>query len=471
MTRAAFVSAVFMAIVVWAPLVNAEDRLTTKSLQLRDVLRSLRSTHPTIEEARQMVLAARADALASQGAFDPRVSLGAQGQPLGEYTKGQLEALVTQVTPWWGASFYAGWRRGFGSFAVYDGDLETLSGGEFSTGFKLPVWQGGPIDGMRARMQQAEFDALSSRQRQRLVTLLLENAAAQAYWTWVEAGQRLRVHEQLLRTATQRVEGLTRRIEKGDAPEILGVDNQRIVLDRKAKVVTSRQKLEQAAIKLSLFHRDGRGDPLRPDVERLPRALPNAPPPTTMRLNRDIRFARNKRPDIAIFRLAERRQSVELEFRENRVAPRIELHGWLAKDFGTGKDELRPLDLGVGVTLEIPLLMRDERGKRDAARAKLNAAKQKTRLGRDKVEAEIRVAHAAVVAAAEVVDLARDQRLAAQRMELAERRRFALGETDLLTVNLRELSAASAANAELEARANLQRALADYRTAASRSPR
>lgn len=439
-------------------------------LSLTRVLRSLTRTHPTIEEARQLVLAARGDRLASEGAFDPKVQLGAKGQPLGTYDKGQLEALVTQVTPWWGVSFFAGWRRGFGSFALYDGDLETLSGGEFSTGFSAPLWRDGPIDAMRARMQQADFDVLSSKQKQRFVTLLLQNAAAHAYWNWVEAGQLLRVNQSLLEVASTRNAGLKRRIEKGDAAEILGVDNERILLDRRAKVVLSRQKVEQAAVKLSLYLRDAEGEPVRIPAQRLPDTLPTASPPSQSQLQRDIRHALRNRPDIALFSLAEQRQQVEAELQDNRVGPRIDLHGWLAKDFGTGKDELRPLDLGIGLTVEIPLLLRKERGKRNAARAKLAAAKQKTRLGRDKVEAEIRVAHAAVVAASEVVVLARQQRIAAERMAAAERRRFELGETDLLSVNLRELSAAKAWSDEIEARANFQRARADYRTAAARSP-
>lgn len=376
---------------------------------------------------------------------------------------------MTQVTPWWGASFFAGWRRGFGSFALYDGDLETLSGGELSTGFNLPLWQGGPIDEMRARMQQADVELLSAKQRERLATLLLENAAARAYWDWVQAGRQLAVSRDLLRVATARVAGLSRRIEKGDEAAIVGVDNQRIVFDRRAKEIAARQKLEQAAVKLSLFLRDADGDPLLVTDGRLPGGFPAALPPTASRLSRDIRFAKERRPDLAVLALAEEGQRVEVAFRDNEVAPRIDLQGWLAKDFGAGKDELRPLDLGIGVNVEIPLLLRKERGKLAAAEAKLAAARQKTRLGRDKVEAELRVAFATVKASAEVVGLARQQRVAAERLAEAERRKFQLGETDLLTVNLRELSAAEASTKEIEARADYQRALADYRTAAGQT--
>jgi outer membrane protein TolC len=465
------VCCVLASVALWLPRGAAAQDTGPKHLTLAEVLRSVDRHHPSLEEARLLVDAARGDALATEGAFDPKLKVGGKGQPYGKYTKGQLAAVITQVTPWWGASFYAGWRRGFGSFAIYDGDLETLSGGELSTGFELPLWQGGPIDEMRARLQQADFDVLSSKQRKELVSLLVKNAAARAYWNWAEAGQRLRISQDLLRVATQRVAGLERRIEKGDAPDILGVDSQRIVLDRRAKVVAARQKLEQAAVKLSLFLRDPEGKPRRVSDARLPRGVASTSVPTKARLQRDIRRGRMSRPDVKMLALAEQRQQVEVDFRDNQLAPRVNLQGWLAKDFGSGKDELRPLEVGVGLSVEIPLLFRKERGKRQAARAKLAAVRQKTRLGRDKVEAEIRIAFAAVKAAAETVNLAKKKRVVAERLAAAERRKLELGETDLFTVNLRELSAASASADEMKARADLQRALADYQTAAARAPR
>jgi outer membrane protein TolC len=458
-------------VLVVAPVVQAQDVANAAApLELSEVLRSLRRTHPSLEEAKQMVLAAEGEALATEGAFDPKAKLGAKGQPAGRYSKGQIDAYLTQLTPWWGASFFGGWRRSFGSFAVYDGDLETLSGGEFSTGFELPLWRGGPIDDMRARLRQAEFDVMRARERRQLVNLLLENGAARAYWDWVEAGQHRRIQQRLLQVAEARVEGIARRIIEGDAAEIVAVDNQRMVLGRRAKVVAAQQKLEQAAVKLSLYLRDRRGEPLRVAPERLPSGFPASAPPGPSQLLRHIRAGKQRRPDVHMLALAEKRQALEVDLRNNQVAPSVNLQGWMAKDIGGGDEDLRPLDLGVGVTIELPLLLRKERGKLAAARAKRSAARQKTRLGRDKVEAEIRVAYAAVDATHQAMALARDQRIAAERVAQAERRKLALGQSELLTVNLRELSAAKAATREVEAKAEYQRALADYFTAAGQLP-
>ena len=326
---------------------------------------------------------------------------------------------------------------------------------------------------MRAQLQQNELGVMATRHQAALVRLLLDNAAARAYWDWVEAGKRLIVAETLLDVARQRVAGLERRIDKGDAAPILSIDNQRIVLSRKAKVARAEQKLQQNSAKLSLYYRSDRGQPIRPERSQLPLDFPTPQEMTGAVLRRDIATGRQRRPDVRALDTTVQQRRVELEFRDNQVAPAINVQGWLAKDLGSGKDDLRPLELGIGATVELSALLRKERGKRRAAQAKLAAVKQKMALAADKVEVDIRSAHAVVLASQRVVGLAQQQRGAAEQMAIAERRKFELGTADLLTVNLRELAAAAAAEAEIAARADLQRALADYAAATGRrlSPR
>ena len=160
--------------------------------------------------------------------------------------------------------------------------------------------------------------------------------------------------------------------------------------------------------------------------------------------------------------------SVDLRLARNAVAPRADVEGWVSKDFGAGRDDLRPLDLGVGIALEIPLLLRAERGKERVASAKLARLRAEERLLRDSLVASIRSAHAAIEAAHASVELASQARRAAEQVAEAERRRLALGDSDVLTVNLREVAAASAAFAEAQALLAYHRALADYAASTNR---
>jgi len=443
---------------------------TIGMLTLDEVLRSAEESHPRVAQALARIDVAEGQSLEADGGFDPKAKLGLKALPVGKYTKGQMEALVVQESPLWGARFHAGWRRGFGSFPVYDGDLETLSGGEFRAGVDVPLWRGGPIDRRRADIAQAEAGIDRSRKDLAFARLTLANEAASAYWSWVEAGRQLAINEQLLAVAEARVAGIERQIETGSLEPLVAIDNERTILDRKTKVIASRRKLAQASIKLSLFLRTPDGTPIRAERSQLPPVFPEPEPPTSATLDRHIRSARQERPDLVALRHQVRQATIEADLADTNVSPQVDLKAWVAQDVGSGKPVLEPLDVGLGVTVEIPLLLRKDRGKHRQAQGKLSELKAKLRLAGDKIEAEVRMAFAALEAAYETVELASNARVANERLAAAERRRLELGQSDILVVNLRELSAASAAAKEAAALAEYHRAWAGYVTAVGRRP-
>lgn len=462
-------------------MLNPPRPRTGPSLTLGTVLRSMDDgKHPKLEEAEAKIEAAEGKLQSKEGVFDPKAKVSFKTQPLGYYDKGNFDALITQDSPLWGASFYAGYRRSVGSFPTYDGQYVTLNGGEFRAGFDLPVWRGGPIDQRRADINQAELAVTGAERDRDMTELLVDNAAAYAYWSWVEAGLMLEINEGLLEVADRRNQGLVRRIEEGAAPEIEGIDNQRTVFDRRTKVIAARRKLETAAIKLSLYLRDAEGRTRRPGREQLPAAIPEPDEPDAAQLGDDIRLATKKRADVRALQAQVDQAQVEADLRDNQVAPQVNILGWVSQDIGsvslqdkahTETPQLRPFDLGVGISVEIPLLLRKDRGNSAAARGKLGAARAKMRWQRDQAEADVRQAFANLRAAYETVSLARDTRKAAEALARAERRKFALGSSDILYVNIRELYAAEAATKEIKALADYQRALADYRTASGRGLR
>ena len=105
------------------------------------------------------------------------------------------------------------------------------------------------------------------------------------------------------------------------------------------------------------------------------------------------------------------------------------------------------------------------RGKRAAARAVLEQIDEKARLLRDKVEVEVRDALSALQAAFEGVAQARSASELAVRVLEAERRRFALGDSTVLLLNLREQAVAEARLGLVKAKETYWDAAADYRAA------
>lgn len=455
------------ALTLWSTAAHASN-----TLELSQLLRGLDATHPELERARQDVRRAKAEQLSARGGFDPKLKLGAKKYVYGYYDKGQLEALLSQSTPLWGTELYAGWRRSLGNrIPIYDGDIETLSGGEVRMGMDIPLWRNGRIDKRRAEITKARLNTQQTQLELQAFRMLVRNAAAHAYWNWVEAGLKLEIEEDLLKLALRRDAGLRRRAAKGDAAGIIAIDSQRSILTRRTRVIAAGQKLRQAALKLSLFYRDSRQRPIAPVPGRLPKAMPEATEPNRDRLVADLQRALRKRPDLQALRRSRQRADVDVDFQENQIAPDLRLWSEVAKDVGAGSKTLQPWDFAVGISIETPLPMRRARGQAKAARAKRGAVSAKLRASRDKVATEIQMAYTALEAAYRSVDLARRAREAAEQLAEAERRKLELGSSDLLILTLRETAAADSASKEVAAQANYQRARADYLTTTARGLR
>jgi cobalt-zinc-cadmium efflux system outer membrane protein len=453
-----------MALVLWA-FVTPPEAEPGEVLTLAEVLTSVDEHDPRLESVDQQIRGAEGRLLSARGGFDTRARVRGLVQPVGHYRNGVLDVRVEQPTPAYGLTAWAGWRIGVGDFPVYDGKLSTASGGEVSAGLTLPLWRGGAIDPRRAERRQAEIERERLDRVRDARALELEVEAAAAYWTWVASGLRLDIERTLLELALERDEGLRRKIELGATKEIVGVDNQRAILAREARVVAAERGFEAATLALSLFLRDESGQPVLAGAERLPLELPELPSPTAVDLKAEIDVALEHRPDRRA-RLAAREQAgVELRLARNQRAPRIDVSTWVAQDFGVGPEFLQPFEWVAAVEIEIPIPLRQARGRVQTADAELGRIDADLRLLDDQIVVEVLDARSAVTAAHRRARLAGEQVELAERLAQAEYRSFELGAGDLLLVNLRELASADAAVEHVQAVADFFIAQAELEVA------
>ena len=439
-------------------------------LRLEEVLRSVVETHPGIEAADRKVDQARGKEFAARGGFDPELTIRGKYAPIGYYQNGQVDVLVRQATPAWGLGVFAGYRIGLGTFPAYRGGAETLSGGELRAGIDIPVWRDGPIDARRAKIQRTKIQRDGAQRSRDATQLANERKAASAYWAWVAAGQRLRVARDLLAIAERRDAGLNEQAAAGAIERIKLVDNRRLVLDRMGKVVTAERKFEQASLKLSLFLRDADQKTIRVGEDRVPTDFPEPGQIDVTSDDGEVDAALARRPDLAALDATREAAQVDVRLAKNQRAPSVNVQSYVAKDIGNGVAELQPVEWGVGVMVGMPLPLREARGNYRAAKAGLATVDAERRGLRDRIGAEVRSALVALRAAQQSILLARQQVSAADQLADAERIRFSEGASDLVTVNLRELAAADAANQEIDALADYHRAVADFMTASGRSP-
>lgn len=441
-------------------------------LSLEEVLDSVDRTHPKIAAAGFGVDAAEARRFSARGVWDPELRTDAKWNAIGYYRNGQVDAVVRQATPLWGLGAYAGYRLGSGDFATYKGELETLAAGELRAGLDLPLWKGGPIDEGRAEIARSKLELAAANCQQDTTRLMVHVDAAKAYWKWVEAGQEVRIQRDLLSVALERDRALRGQAEAGSIPVILLTDNERLVLDREAKLVAAERKFAEQSQDLSLYLRDAELRPIAPGEPRVPPIATGLGAPSLPSEESDISSAISRRPDLCELQREKEVAKVDLRLAKNNRAPDIRVRGFVAQDIGGGDPvELAPFEAGVGGSISMPLLLRAARGKVREAEAKLAMVDAKIRGQSDKIAAEVRRARIDLIAAHRQLGIAIRQVEVAETLARAEREKLKQGASDLVILNLRELAAADATRLEVEAVARYKQAQADYVVATGRALR
>ncbi|MGE0713575.1 MAG: TolC family protein [Planctomycetota bacterium] len=442
-------------------------------LQLSHVLASVAEAYPLLSAARQEQVLADAKQLSALGAFDLQLRGGAAWAPEGYYEHNTADASLRQRTGLWGLEVWGGYRLGAGDFdPTWDGKRVTNHGGEVRAGASLPLLRDGEIDGARRDLLASTLDREIAASEVALRRLRFDQEAAIAYWRWVAAGRRLRVADELLELAQVRQQGIEGRVRRGDLPELEAQDNRRLVLRRRGLQVGARRELEKAVLGLSLFLRDERGQPLRAPASALPGRFPDPARPDLQGLALDLEAALRQRPDLR--QLAQRlgRAGVDLRYTQNQRLPRLDFSVSASQDLDRSRPSVTKgeFELVAGFELSFPVQNRAAEGKLLASRAELERLAEQERYLRDKVEAEVRDALSALHAAWERADQARQAAELARVLAAAERRRFELGEVNVLTLNLREEAAAEAELQRIGALLEYWASTADYRRAVGAAP-
>lgn len=439
------------------------------TLTLEKVLTMIETHYPPMLAASLERDIARGEHLAAEGGFDLNARGFGSWKPLGFYQYDRVDTLLEQPTTLWGTSLYGGWRLGNGNFPSYYGAEDTGSLGEVRGGVKVPILKDGATDRRRANLKRA---AIGTQVAEHLVAqrlLELRRAATRAYWAWVIAGERLRINKALLNIAEMRDSGIATRVRAGDLPAIEHTDNQRTVMERRARLIDARRRLEQAANELSLWVRDGSGKPLMLRDDQLPKKLPDLshdslyhhPTPTSL-FPSAYRMALKRRPEVARFLKSLEQLDIELKWTENQVLPRLDAMAGVSKDMGIVDPTRAPTEVDISFVLEVPLQLRAARGKAEVTKAQRERLALDQKFLKERISADVRDALIALEAAQKRIVVAQQAARLAETLEKAEQANFDLGNSTILVVNLREQASVDAQLVVAEALGDYLNARADY---------
>lgn len=425
----------------------------TESLDLSSVLDSIATVYPLLEIAILERIVRDGEMIAARGKFDTQLRADSISQPLGFYRTYRNSVGASQPL-WNGGQFDLGYRKGDGNFEPWYGGRETDEGGEFGAMLLLPWLQNRQIDARRADLFRANIDRQLVEPDIQSAFIDFTREGTVAYWNWVAAGQIVIVNRRLVELAVSRRSFLQVEFERGRISELATQDNDRLVLSRKGKLLQVQQKLQAAAIKLSLFIRDSEGRPIVARYEQLPEAFPGIADRRDEPVQRDIEMALMRRPELRRLDYERRKLNVDLAEARNVFRPKVDSYLAVRDDVGTpasSKGDKSELELEAGLMMSMPVQRRAGRGKMQAVQGKFAQWNQKASFARDKITIDVQTAVNDLSLTYDRVQLAREASRLAEKLAAAERERVARGKADLFELNFREETAANTIVTEIEA--------------------
>jgi len=436
-------------------------------LGLDEVLDAVELHYPLLRAIEQERAAAGGKLISSMGVFDFNLTANVDGQGT-TYENFRSGVGMSQAIPFGGIGTYASYRNNTGEFPTYRLGEKTADGGELRAGITVPLLRDRSIDRPRATIEQARLDVAIAEpliERQRLDFF---RAAARTYWSWVAAGQRLKVAETLVKLAVDRDEQLKARVLIGPAANIDRIDNQQNIALRNGLLVQAQRAFQQATIDLSLFLRDGNGTPTLAGPPRLP-DFPLVQPIDLTAFDTALQTAMQYRPEPRRLRLQREKLVVDLRLAGNQMLPSVNAVLAGSQDMGYGKSSLSGPNglerstLSAGLAFQLPVQQREARGREMVAQAELTRVEQQLRQAEDVVRSEVQDAFSSLDRAYEFYQQAKQRVDLAQLVARAEREQLRLGRSDILRVTLREQSAFESEIILIGAQQDFFRAAADYR--------
>ncbi|MEO1327292.1 MAG: TolC family protein [Pseudomonadota bacterium] len=438
---------------------NAQDAASPESeaatpLTLDEVLSASARFFPAILEAEANRREALGEITVAAGGFDTLVQAESSSYASGFYDGQAAKGTITQPLRAFGTNIYGEYKVSEGDFPIYEDINFTNRGGTAKAGVILSLLRDRDIDDRRFAEVDAGLAVRDADLNLLLTQIEVQRDAAQAYWRWRAAGQTLAVYRDLLRNAQERDAALIREVSSGARAEIFLTENQQIITRRQSLVASSQARFMLAANQLSFYLRDDAGLPKLPTDDRLPGGM-EALPGVVPRALDSAAEVLNARPELMRLENQIRRAGNRLQLRKNALKPRFDVSLELASGIGgvgEGGVSRDSTDTIFGLKFSVPIQRRQAQGRVDQARAELDALQLRRQQVEERIALELQGIVLGLTFAEQVADLAANDVVLSQKLELAEIERFRNGASDFFLVNLREQTVAQAQIREISAR-------------------
>lgn len=427
---------VFLFFGIW--LVGSAQVQDSLELKFNEYLDFVKKYHPIAKQAGLTLSVGQANLLKARGGFDPKIEVDYDRKDFkGTEYWDRLNATF-KIPTWYGIELK-------GNFEQNEGDFLNLSesvpeDGLYSAGISVSLGRGSWINERMATLKKAKFFREQTKaDRDLLVNQILFDASL-AYFNWLQAYRDKEVFNNFLSNAAVRFEGIKKSALAGDKAAIDTVEAKIAVQNRALELEQAKVRFRNRSLELSNFLWLNDNIPL----ELQSGVIPDEDIASDIDVTLEIlgkpldSFTLENHPKLRSLGYKIDGLRVDKRLKTNKLLPTIDLEYNFLTETPEFLNSFVTEQYKGGLTFQLPLLLRKERGDLRLAKLKLQDAEFEM----DNAQIQIRNKVLAIYNELEsfetqnvlIYDIVNNYRT----MLSAEERKFSFGESSLFLINSRE---------------------------------
>jgi hypothetical protein len=405
--------------------------LEAQALTEQDVIKSVLTNFPLIQEAELKAKSVKGELTSAEGAFDHKLIFKSRNRIEDKYDNQYFETTLERQTAFGGTSLVAGHRQGLGHFPAYDGKYRTSGAGEIFAGLSFPILRNFKTDEFRTNLRLKEIEKKQAELEAQLKKMIYLHKALSLYYKWILETQKLKINKSIFELAKSRHDMIERKFKAGDIEGIKVTDNQRAIDKRNGDILKNEIDLNKVRAELAIYLRDEQGNPLTIPTESNPEFILNKEEPKLF--SSDV----SKNPQIKILNLERDKLKLESIFFDQSRLPGLNLELLGAKELSPN-DPYDPERLQVAVKFDFPLENRKAEGKSVSYNYKVMAIEKNRLYLESELSQQLGFFVQASTDSKTRWEITTKEYEGTRKMAVAEKKRWTQGASDLFVMNLRE---------------------------------
>lgn len=397
--------------------------------------------HPLAKQANLETQFGEKAILTAQGGFDPKAYIQTLQKNFNSTAYFNLLNVGLKVPTWYGLEFKSGFESNQGNFL--NPQEKTPTSGLWYAGASLNLGKGLFIDQRRAELFKAKIYYQSTFAEQKLQLNELIYESGYAYWNWFMSYNSMQILDEAYRLANERYIAMKRTAELGDRPEIDVVESQIQVQNRESMLRNFETEFKGTRYKLETYLWNEQLLPLELDSLTLPQSMDSVSGEIAPVLtNQLIDSAVTNHPYLQITDFKIKSLEIERKFKKEQLKPEFNIqYNFLNQPIQNNPFTNMSLNnYKWGITFEIPVFLRKERG--ELAKTNLKLQDEKYNLENSRAYLEFKIKNAWIEYKNALVQLEIFEKtvIDSKRLLEAEIEMFDTGESSLFLINARELA-------------------------------